>query len=311
MACFKPISGYKTATGGFTVRRRLSTGQLMQVPCGQCIGCRLDRSREWAIRLMHELEEHDGKATFLTLTYDNDNLPNDHSLNKTHHQLFLKKLRKSLDKKIRFFHCGEYGEKLSRPHYHTIVFGHDFPDRQLWNVRRGNRYYTSESLSSDSGLWPYGFSIVAEVTFESAAYVARYCTKKITGERADHHYWRDNPLTGETYKLNPEYSTCSNRPGIGTAYVKRHWRQIFELDSVISRGHAVKPPRFYYKYLCDLAEKNPEAKKLLAKVRAKREQTAQQQQQDNTPERLAVREEVKLLQNELLHRPIEKNGEYI
>ena len=74
--------------------------------------------------------------------------------------------------------CGEYGDKLGRPHYHAIIFGVTFVDKKLWSIRRGNNLYRSATLEK---LWPYGFSSIGTVNFETAAYVARYVTKKITG----------------------------------------------------------------------------------------------------------------------------------
>ena len=100
---------------------------------------------------------------------------------------------------VRFFHCGEYGELLYRPHYHACLFGFDFSDKVLWSTRGGVRLYRSKILEK---LWTFGFSTIGDVTFESAAYVARYCTKKITGDKADEHY------NGRS----PEYVTMSRPP---------------------------------------------------------------------------------------------------
>ena len=170
----------------------------LEIPCGQCIGCRLERSRQWAIRISHEASLHEHNS-FITLTYNNENLPKDLSLDVTHFQKFLKRLRAhtedpdsdlypnilSQSKKPRFFHCGEYGEKFARPHYHACMFDLDFADQKHWKTINGNKHYTSETLEK---IWPFGFSTIGDVTFESAAYVARYVTKKITGKNALHHY---------------------------------------------------------------------------------------------------------------------------
>ena len=143
---------------------------------------------------------------FVTLTYNDEHLPANGSLNKRDITLFLKRLRKRYGKGIRYYQCGEYGELLSRPHHHAILFNHDFEDKQLWSVRGGVRLYRSASLEQ---LWPYGYSTIGDVTFESAAYVARYVVKKITGEREGEHY------RGKM----PEFATMSRRPGIGRGWL--------------------------------------------------------------------------------------------
>ena len=148
---------------------------------------------------MHEASLHD-ENSFLTLTYSDENLPPGGSLHLPDFQNFMKRLRKSIaPKRVRFYHCGEYGDILSRPHYHALLFGYDFDDRKFFAKRNENSVYTSTELSS---LWPHGFSVVGSVTFESAAYVARYVMKKVTGERSLDHYGG----------LKPEYTTMSRRP---------------------------------------------------------------------------------------------------
>ena len=133
MACFKPLKGYRSPSGKITFDRKNSTGQLAEAPCGQCLGCRLDYAQEWAIRCMHEAEMQDNNS-FITLTYDDQNLPRHGSLDKTHFQKFMKRMREHLSPlKIRFYHCGEYGEKYTRPHYHSLIFGYDFPDG-VWSA---------------------------------------------------------------------------------------------------------------------------------------------------------------------------------
>ena len=151
------------------------------VPCGQCIGCRLERSRQWAIRCVHEASLHTDNC-FITLTYSPDCLPSDGSLNHDDFQKFFKRLRKHIaPKKIRYYMCGEYGEdlqqpsKLGRPHFHACLFGLDFDDKQLYIVRDDVKLYTSATLEK---IWGKGFVTIGDVTFESAAYVARYIAKK-------------------------------------------------------------------------------------------------------------------------------------
>ena len=238
MTCYYPLHAYKGKSNdapkiSITFRRSSSwRGEKLELPCGQCIGCRLERSRQWAVRCMHEASMHE-ENSFLTLTYDDDHMPKNKSLVLSDYQNFMKRLRKSIaPKKVRYYHCGEYGEKLERPHYHSLLFGHDFEDKKYFTKRGDHRLFTSETLS---GLWPYGYSVIGDVTFESAAYVARYIMKKVTGERAEEHY------DGRT----PEYTTMSRRPGIGKTWFEKFSSDVYPHDRVVVRGHYTRPPRFY------------------------------------------------------------------
>lgn len=262
MKCYHPIKGWlsrsKTANGKRTVVFNPRDGYLdmpVTIPCGQCIGCRLRKSQEWAIRCLHESTQHEENC-FLTLTYDDEHLPADRSLDLDHFQRFLKRLRKHLHSvRIRYFHCGEYGDKLGRPHYHAIIFGWYPVDAEPISVNHDGTYlYTSETLSK---LWPYGFNTVGDVTFESAAYVARYVTKKVTGKKASEtdengltHYQREvvDEMTGEVLgvvDLKPEYTTMSRRPGIGKTWLEKYGKDVLNNDEVIINGRAVKPPKYY------------------------------------------------------------------
>lgn len=240
------------------------------------------RSREWAVRCIHESQLHADNC-FLTLTYNDDNLPYGETLVLDHFQRFMKRLRKRYGEGIRFFHCGEYGEQRMRPHYHALLFGFDFPDRVLFSTRKGIRLYTSESLQS---LWPYGFSTVGAVTFESSAYCARYILKKVTGDQSDARYdWAD-PETGELLRRRPEYVTMSRRPGVGRGWLERFGQELLDHDSVIIDGKKLKVPRFYDQVL---EEVHHEA--LVANKRARKRALARHAW-NNTPDRLEVRRKV-------------------
>ncbi len=218
-------------------------GESFELPCGQCVGCRLERSRQWAMRCVHEASLHEENC-FLTLTYDDEHLPVrikslgpkarvQNSLILSDYQDFMKRLRKKYGSGIRFFHCGEYGDALGRPHYHAVIFNHDFPDKVLHRVTpQGHRLYTSESLEK---LWPNGFALIGDVTFESAAYVARYVMKKVTGEPAAAHY----------QGRKPEYTTMSRRPGIGRGWYDKYKAEVYPFDEIIVNSKPVRPPRFY------------------------------------------------------------------
>lgn len=248
MPCYHPIKGWKARSpsenGGRAVVFNARDGfadQPMTVPCGQCIGCRLERSRQWAIRCVHEAGEHKNNC-FITLTYDDESLPRISNpgrgktaatLVKSDFQNFFKRLRKNFSGvKIRFFHAGEYGETTGRPHYHALIFNLDFFDKVLFRDYNGSRVYTSETLSR---LWGHGFCTVGDVTFESAAYVARYCLKKITGDESVVHY-------GDRL---PEYTTMSRMPGIGDAWIRRYSDDTYKDDKIFLRGKLMRPPRFY------------------------------------------------------------------
>lgn len=306
MPCYRPLTAYrsreKTKTGRhriiFKKEDALPMSEL-QLPCGQCIGCRLERSRQWAIRCVHEASQHE-ENSFITLTYNEENLPPDGGLVKKHFQLFMKRFRKKYEgKKIRYFHCGEYGEKNLRPHYHACIFGHDFTDREIFKTNNNINIYTSNALSN---LWPYGFATVGNVTFDSAAYVARYVMKKVTGKDAETlkpgqitlPYERLDPETGELIKVIPEYTTMSRRPGIGSSWYKKYESDVYPDDFIIINGAKMQPPKFYdsmYEHLPEIKEK--------------RITRAIQKRADNTPERLATRERCKLAQIVQLQRLLE------
>ncbi len=203
----------------------------VKVPCGQCIGCRLDRSRSWAVRCVNEAQSHDENA-FITLTYSDVYVPADYSLRFRDFQLFMKRFRKRVGRRIRFYHCGEYGENFGRPHYHALIFGYSFADKKLWMMNNGQALYRSAELEV---LWPFGYSTVGELTFESAAYVARYIMKKITGTIADEHY----------KGRSPEYTTMSRKPGIGKAWVMKYLSDVYPSDEIIINGRKMRPPVFY------------------------------------------------------------------
>ncbi len=278
MPCFAPLVGFRNPTGGLTFSRHLSIGLHMSVPCGQCIGCRLERSRQWAVRCMHEAAMSPDNA-FITLTYSDEFLPRDGSLDKRAFQLFMKRLRRRTDGRVRFFHCGEYGDESGRPHYHALLFGRDFADKYQWAERKGMPVWRSDELEA---LWAFGQSEIGSVTFESAAYCARYVVKKITGKAAAAHYERVDPETGVLFQLEPEYATMSRRPGLGTSWFERFGSEVFPADEVIVRGRAMKPPRFYDEIF---KVDEPEA---FAGVQATRR--LERSRGDETPGRLSVRE---------------------
>lgn len=262
-------------------------------PCGQCLECRIQRSREWANRLMIERDRHE-TAYFITLTYDEAHVPyvniadedtgeilydpvfgyeaRNLSLYKPDVAAFLKRLRSSLAYKglnqIRFYACGEYGSETARPHYHLIVFGLDLPDLKLFKTNfRGEKYYRSKIVEDcwrDKSKNPIGHVLIADCTWETCAYVARYVVKKFTGELSAEYY--------DKRGIQPEFSTMSRKPGIARDFYDAHKHDIYEHDEInIStgkRGILTKPPA-YYDRLYD-----QEAPEHLHRIKERRQATA-------------------------------------
>ena len=294
MACFHPLVAYRSADGSISFVDRGKGDQLL-LSCGQCIGCRLERSRQWATRCVHEASLYDDNC-FITLTYNNDNVPIDGGLNYSHFQLFMKRLRKRFpNDTIRFYMCGEYGENYGRPHYHACLFGFNFPDRVL-HSRTGSGFfiYTSRILES---LWSYGFSSVADFSFESAAYVARYVMKKITGQAAKRHYEVLDEMTGEIYNRSPEFCRMSLKPGIGARWWDKFGQSdVVPRDKVVINGVESTVPRYYDKLLRRYNFLQYDDAK------TRRAFDNYSRRDDNTDARLSVKEQVVKARLSNLHR---------
>lgn len=247
--------------------------EFLTIPCGQCLGCRIDYSRQWACRMMLELPYCDSSC-FITLTYDDDHLTDEEiswnwldrngrlravlqqpnlvehvdydsgeicsykTLNrgrKSDLTQFLRRLRKQFGEGIRFYACAEYGEKSKRPHYHAIIFNFDFPDKKLRNVSPDGKfsYYVSDTLAD---LWPFGYHLIADVSYETCAYVARYVTKKAKGLDADEY---------RSHGMEPEYSQMSRRPGIGRRWFDEHGEDAYNTYIINVLGKKYVPPRYF------------------------------------------------------------------
>lgn len=233
-------------------------------PCRQCIGCKLERSRMWATRIMYELKYHPA-ACFLTLTYSPEHEPIDRSLNPSHLQTFIKDLRRRCDYhgkgKIRYYACGEYGDQTERPHYHLAIFGpysgdstydQGTPGRvQEEHARSGAAQFTHPDFAAT---WPYGIHRFSELSFESAAYVARYILKKVTGVFAP-------PIYGSRI---PEFQRQSQ--GLGRDHFTQWTTDIYPSDHVVLPGRGAFMPPPYYDRLLEKADPA-----LYSKVKASRE----------------------------------------
>lgn len=218
--------------------------QSIDIPCQKCVECRLNRSRDWANRLMMEGMYYESKY-FLTLTYRDVDCPRNSegfmTLRSKELQDFMKRLRWHSDKEIRFFACGEYGSQTFRPHYHVVVFGLEIPDLEFYSVSNGNPLYTSKWLEK---IWNRGYVVIGSVDWQSCAYTARYCMKKVFGDKTEYY---------DEYDLEPEFLRMSRRPGIAHQYFEDHGKKIYETDEIILKGKdkgiRSKPPRYFDKLL--------------------------------------------------------------
>lgn len=290
MRCFYPLQAWQRSEGDihFTPRTGMSYARELVLPCGQCIGCRVERSRHWATRCMHEASMHE-ENSFLTLTYDDDHVPMQGQLVYRHFQLFMKRLRKRVGD-VRFYMCGEYGEQFDRPHFHCILFGHGFhADRVPFRKSPSGILFRSPMLED---LWTAGHSSIGEVTFESAAYVARYCIKKVNGKLADDHYTCVDGPTGEIYKKEPEFSRMSlggrlKKGGIGAGWIRKYAYDVVNAGGVMVHDMKTSVPRYYVDML---SERDDFAKDLLDATRQRN--IVSVAPNDNSYERMRVKEEV-------------------
>ena len=257
MPCFSPLQAWRTDKKEVVFWRRNDAVQELKLPCGHCEGCLLERSRQWAVRCMHEAQLWE-RNCFITLTYEET--PAWNSLRHSDFQKFMKRLRKrftghkeNIDVRtgkstypIRYYMAGEYGTHGGRPHYHACLFNFAFEDIEfLRRTNSGSNLYRSAQLES---LWPHGFSSVGDVTFESAAYVARYVMKKMKQEEVQKGQVIDWE-TGEVMPRVPEYNKMSLKPGIGANFIDKYRSDVFPHDYVVVNGHKAKPPRYYFKRL--------------------------------------------------------------
>lgn len=278
MSCFHPLSAVVYGINPENGKKILKVGALpdgkhetLEIPCGRCIGCRLDYSRQWANRCMLELKDHE-KACFVTLTYNPEHVPRRYyadpstglaepslSLCKRDVQLFFKRLRKAFpDCRIRYFGCGEYGPSTFRPHYHLILFGVDFKEDRV-SYRKSktlNPMYTSATLDK---LWSFpprigegshtcvaGISTIQDVCWETCAYTARYITKKLNGPEGEFY---------ETFNIEKPFAVMSRRPGIGRSYYDAHmgdgslYSHSFIHLSTPDGGLKFNPPKYFDRLL--------------------------------------------------------------
>jgi len=286
------------------VPARGSLFETITVPCGRCLGCKIARTKEWAVRCTNEAMMHK-RNCFITLTFNKKHLNKKGTLVKSDFKNFMKRLRIFKDRYewnpeqmkyqkrkhapleveiIKYYHCGEYGDDLLRPHHHACIFGHDFDDKKPWDVRDGVVLYRSEALekiwSSKKG--PIGYATIGEVNWETAAYTARYVLKKITGPPAPDHYQG---------KL-PEYTSMSLKYPIGLEWLKKYKHSdCYDNDWIMTeKRFKAKPPRYYDKKFGEMYPEEMEG------IKQKREQYKLEHQEKYNPDRLKRLEEITKLE---------------
>ena len=301
MPCYNPLLAWKVE-GKIVFNPPSGSAGLLKpfnLPCSKCYGCRLNYARSWALRCQLEALSHKDNC-FITLTFSNEMLQkrnNPWSVDKNDFQLFMKKLRKKHGEHIRYFHCGEYGEKTYRPHYHALIFGHDFRiktnNNKVQQFGKKHPLYNSEELNN---LWSYGHCTVGDLNFTTASYTARYVTKKIKGEASKIHI---DPITGAVTNIEDVYCTMSrgNKKtkfnGIGEAAYHKYKHRWYGNDFIVNgNGIKMKPPRYFDK----LYEKEyPQRFEAIKKARKETLDVIGYSIKDPKYKRLREIEEVKLL----------------
>lgn len=231
MKCKSPFPLQKS----LSVKDAKSLGNKYEVfvPCGKCLYCRMQRRREWALRLMHENEYHES-SVFVTLTYQDNYLPEGSTLVKRDLQDFFRKVRRR-GKKFKYYACGEYGrdDKTSRPHYHAIMFGEN-----LRTQIKSEEYYYSQKINTIED-WPQGNVVLGDVTHDSIRYTAQYIDKKFYGdtEALEHHYG----------KRIREFQLQSQ--GLGLRYLQDNKERIQRDGELSYKGKPCRLPRYYEKKL--------------------------------------------------------------
>lgn len=240
MKCLNPVKYCRLNDGSVTHNFNVSNIRSFGFhPCGGCINCRLRKAQSWAIRMTHESKMHSSNS-FLTLTYSDDKLPPNHSLEYSHVTNFIKRLRSALnDTPIKYYRVGEYGDQGGRPHYHLALFGYDFSESIVYKgksnrlekvFQKDDRTYYQSSFLTDC--WSHGFAQTGHLDFNSAQYVAKYVTKKLS--------------TQEYGVLQmPERSSSSKKFPLGLSWLARYYNDVYPHDYVVLNDKKYVPPRAY------------------------------------------------------------------
>lgn len=252
MSCYRPLRGF---VDPISKKARVGVGASgawsLEVPCGRCVGCKIDRARAWSIRIGHEAQMWDSNW-FVTLDYAPEFLEGP-SLIYGHFQEFMRNLRRGLPKPLRFFVAGEYGPKYLRPHWHAILFNARLKDAREFQ----NETFRSEMVES---AWGRGNCVLGGVTARSAAYVAGYTQSKTYGWEASEKYESGVDFsTGEVLLKEREFCRMSLKPGIGARWYEKFSEDLWAADIAVQDGKTFKPPRYYLEKL-KLADPNRAAR---------------------------------------------------
>jgi len=291
VSCFHPVTGYRSKmgrspSGGWPIVFNINEGYIdksVVIPCGKCIGCRLDKTASWAMRIMCEAEMHTQNC-YITLTYRDEDLNAIQSLSKEEISAFWKRLRFELSEKnrpgkgrtIRYFSAGEYGDKYSRPHYHAALFGFDFSEDKLaWKQGEKDILFRSETLEK---VWGKGICTIQELNHQSALYIAKYVVKKLSG------------LSSEKYEGKlPEFALMSKRPGLAKKWLEKYVQDVKAVDGVvISAGKIARPGRYFDDIMSKLDPKRME--------KVKRERRKKINPENDSWRRLEAKEKLKFHQ---------------
>lgn len=279
-----------------------------KVPCNYCLGCVIQQSIHWQVRIMHELSMHES-ALFVTLTYEPRKEPPNGDLNFEHHRLWIKRLRRAYPEvNLRYFTAGEYGGTNAHPHYHAIIFGLELPDLVVHDQNRfGQKRYTSEKMTA---LWGKGHVIIGEVSHQSARYVASHMEKALkdlggmwtqddNGIYVRTSYRTRDPETGRVIELTNPQTRQSRRPGIGASWLDKyydsckHGHIMFRENrkNLLDKKASIKMRKYQIPpyYLARLKETHPE---LAAKIKeaARKFVNDEYNRWNSSPERMAIRE---------------------
>lgn len=318
MPCYHPKTAYQPTAGGPLSFHEKKDHKTLTLPCGQCRGCRLTSSRTWAIRCVHESQMHKFNS-YITLTYNDEHLAPELSLDYRDWQLFVKRIKKRLARHaasphllckegtVRFYVGGEYGPRYGRPHWHACLFGLDFADRVPYKkTNSGEMLDISQTLTD---IWGKGFASVGNITFNSAAYIARYIMKKRTGDGNKKNYEIIDPETGEIKIRRKELNNMSRRPGVGSTWLGKYTTDVYPEGKTIIKAHRFNAPRYYdkqYKALLELHELyGNKQDHTMEDLRYARYLEQIAHAHDHTDERLLVQEQVAEAKTRTLKRNLD------
>lgn len=288
MSCFRPGLAFQTAEGDVVFAERGDVVRTLSLPCGKCVGCLSQRAAEWGTRICHEAKLHVEKC-FVTPTYAPEHYPVDGCLSVEEVQKAIDRLRKYVKRErgvsLRYAWRSEYGPRTGRAHHHCVLFGWRPDDLKAWKKsKKGHQLYRSEVFER---LWGKGCCEIGELEAGSANYVGGYVGDKVVKQRGE-RYGIIDPITGEFFERTPEFFLMSRKPPIGWRWVEKYASDFWPRGTVVVDGVERAIPRAYLKRF---AAADPDGAELL---KLRKLQESRKRFEDNTPERLRVKEAVKL-----------------